>query len=335
VPTLTSTPASTLAPQPSPAVPGDAFRYWGFISYSQRDAEWAKKLHGFLETYRIPRALIGRKTDAGTIPQRLVPIFRDRDELGGSGDLGATLNETLTESGSLIVICSPTAAASRWSMRRSVSTRRWGRSGRVFPLILAGEPNASDGGDPAAECFPKSLRHVVDRDGVVTDRRAEPLAADARPGKDGWEDAACGLSPASSTWASTTCGNARRCGSTDGASRARSRRWPGCLLLGVAYLGLADADVPVPAGETAAHAARPSRVGPFFRPVISQAEMDGRARSIRGALRTSPDGRRRRRRGGPGRSDLTMAHRAGHRGGLPRSGLAGGRAPSRCCDCSI
>ena len=59
-----------------------------------------------------------------------------------------------------------------------------GRADRVFPLIIAGYLT-SDGTDVAAERF-KLGRHAVDTTGVVTERRVEPLAADARPGKDGW-----------------------------------------------------------------------------------------------------------------------------------------------------
>src|SRR4051794_24700679 len=70
----------------APPVEGAGFHYWAFISYSQRDAEWAKRLHEFLETYRIPRALVGRPVSGRTIPPRLMPVFRDRDELAGNPD---------------------------------------------------------------------------------------------------------------------------------------------------------------------------------------------------------------------------------------------------------
>src|SRR6185437_11125328 len=47
-------------------------------------------------------------------------------------------------------------------------------------------PNASD--DPAQaerECFPPALRYRLGPDGNLSGLRTEPIAADARPGKDG------------------------------------------------------------------------------------------------------------------------------------------------------
>ena len=55
--------------------------YRAFISYSHRDKPWADWLHKALETYRVPSKLVGRETAAGTIPRRLNPVFRDREEL--------------------------------------------------------------------------------------------------------------------------------------------------------------------------------------------------------------------------------------------------------------
>ena len=86
------------------------FKYRAFISYSHADEEWAKWLHKALETYRVPKHLVGRETDAGPVPERLAPIFRDRDELATATNLGETLTRALTQSANQIVICSPAAA---------------------------------------------------------------------------------------------------------------------------------------------------------------------------------------------------------------------------------
>ena len=48
-------------------------------------------------------------------------------------------------------------------------------------MIIDGEPGCPDGG----ECFPPALRFEVDAEGHVTDRPAEPVAADAREHGDG------------------------------------------------------------------------------------------------------------------------------------------------------
>ncbi len=163
-----------------------AFRYRAFISYSHQDKTWADWLHKALETYAVPQRLVGRTTAAGVIPKRLTPIFRDRDELASAHDLGRKVNEALAQSANLIVICSPRAADSRWVNDEVLAYKRLGRSERIFCLIVDGEPNASDlPGSTADECFAPALRFQLDTDGQLTREPAEPIAADARPGKDG------------------------------------------------------------------------------------------------------------------------------------------------------
>ena len=59
-----------------------------------------------LETYRIPRSLVGKKTQSGEIQKRLYPIFRDREELPTANELASVIKNALEESSHLIVICS-------------------------------------------------------------------------------------------------------------------------------------------------------------------------------------------------------------------------------------
>jgi hypothetical protein len=166
--------------------PTDDFKYWAFISYSHADEEWAKWLHKSLETYRVPRKLVGRKAPAGEIPRRLFPIFRDRDELPGASDLGGKIKEALSQSRSLIVICSPKSAVSRWVNEEIKTYKTLGLENRVFCLVVDGEPNATDKPESGLlECFPPAVRFYVSPENEVTDQPAEPIAADARPGKDG------------------------------------------------------------------------------------------------------------------------------------------------------
>ena len=68
--------------------------------------------------------------------------------------------------------------------------KRLGREDRIFCLIVDGEPNASDiPGREDEECFPPALRFVLRVEGTLSDTRTEPIAADARPGKDGKNNA--------------------------------------------------------------------------------------------------------------------------------------------------
>ena len=164
----------------------DSPNYRAFLSYSHRDAKWADWLHRSLESYRPPRHLVGVITERGPVPRRLTPVFRDREELASATDLGTAISEALRRSACQIVICSPRSAQSRWVNEEILAFKRLGREDRVFCLIVDGEPNASD--DPAQEhdeCFPPALRHRLAADGSLSTLRAEPIAADARPGKDG------------------------------------------------------------------------------------------------------------------------------------------------------
>ncbi|MEP7098078.1 MAG: toll/interleukin-1 receptor domain-containing protein [Dokdonella sp.] len=114
---------------------GSGFQYRAFISYSHQDKSWADWLHKALETYRVPRRLVGQTTAAGTTPARLLPIFRDRDELASATDLGRTVNAALAQSANLIVICSPHSAASHWVNEEVLAYKRLGRSERIFCLV--------------------------------------------------------------------------------------------------------------------------------------------------------------------------------------------------------
>ncbi|MGE7137837.1 TIR domain-containing protein [Luteibacter sp. NPDC031894] len=174
------------------AVP--AYRYRAFLSYSHRDASWARWLHRALEGYVVPRRLVGQATPYGHIPRRLTPIFRDSDELATAADLGGKVSEALAQSASLIVVCSPSAAMSRWVNEEVATFKRLGRSERIYCLIVAGEPNASRVPEQASEeCFAPALRERPGAGGEAANEAIEPIAADVRPGKDTRGEATCRL----------------------------------------------------------------------------------------------------------------------------------------------
>jgi tetratricopeptide (TPR) repeat protein len=171
--------AETHSIDPSP-------KYRAFISYSHRDSGWASWLHGSLERYRPPKSLIGTVTARGEVPKRIAPIFRDRDELPSATDLGSLINAALADSACQIVVCSPRAAQSKWVNEEILAFKRLGREDRILCLIVDGEPNATDmPGRENEECFPPALRFRLQPNGELGTARTEPIAADARPGKDG------------------------------------------------------------------------------------------------------------------------------------------------------
>ena len=168
----------------------EEYKYRAFISYSHRDTRWADWLHKGIETYRPPKQIIGTVTPRGPVPKRLHPIFRDREELASATDLGTLLTEALQQSACQLVICSPQAAKSKWVNEEILAFKRLGREDRIFCLIVGGEPNATDmPGREDEECFPQALRFKLGPDGGLSDTRTEPIAADARPDKDGKENA--------------------------------------------------------------------------------------------------------------------------------------------------
>ena len=90
-------------------------KYWAFISYSSKDAKWGKWLHKRLENYSIPSEFQKIEFADGTrLGKHIRPVFRDRDELPSSADLGPSILEALKESRFLIVLCSPNSAKSEW-----------------------------------------------------------------------------------------------------------------------------------------------------------------------------------------------------------------------------
>jgi tetratricopeptide (TPR) repeat protein len=168
----------------------DDYKYRAFISYSHRDELWATWLHKGLETYRVPKRLVGKDSPHGVIPARFAPIFRDRDELASATNLGETLTRALEQSQFQIVICSTAAAKSHWVNEEILAFKRLGRERRIFCLLVDGEPGSSQvPGLEAMECFPQALLYTLGADGNLTTTRSEPIAADVRPNKDGKSDA--------------------------------------------------------------------------------------------------------------------------------------------------
>ena len=134
-----------------------------------------------MEKYHIPKQLIGNDTKFGKIPKRINPIFRDREEFPASTNLGEKIKNALEQSRCLVVICSQNSAKSAWVNEEIKIFKGFGRSDRIFTLIIDGEPNASIKSENGFnECFPKELR---------SDKQPEPIAADVRTQGDGKENA--------------------------------------------------------------------------------------------------------------------------------------------------
>jgi hypothetical protein len=146
--------------------------YRAFISYSQQDEAWGRRLHSWLESYRVPDGV------AVDLPpsRRLGRFFRDDEEMAAAASIASIVERSIEASESLIVICSPRSAKSKWVAAEIRHFRETGREGKVFAVIIDGVPNS---GDPETECFPKQLRAGID----PSDPQAlpiEPLGLDLR-----------------------------------------------------------------------------------------------------------------------------------------------------------
>jgi hypothetical protein len=152
------------------------YRYKAFLSYSHQDESRAAWLHHALETYRVPRRLVGSQGQFGSVPGKLTPVFRDREELSSATDLSEKITNALKESESLVVICSPASAQSHWVNEEIRQFRALGRDEQIFCFIVDGDPQSEVTG---TACFPPAL--LEHEDGL----QHEPLAADIRKWADG------------------------------------------------------------------------------------------------------------------------------------------------------
>ncbi|HUS25698.1 MAG TPA: TIR domain-containing protein [Candidatus Binatia bacterium] len=136
-------------------------KYWAFLSYSHADEAAATKLHRALESYTLPASV--RK--AHGLPRRLIPVFRDVEELEAAAGLTGRLEQALDGARWLILLCSPAAAKSKYVNAEVEYFLRLHGPDKILCVLAEGEP---------PDCFPPAIRALKD----------EPLAADLRAGAD-------------------------------------------------------------------------------------------------------------------------------------------------------
>lgn len=192
------------------------FKYWAFLSYCPEDNHeplpdspaagrrcWANWLLAELKNFSTPPEFVGQINGRGEIiPERIGPVFRDESELPGDASLSAETRQALEQSACLIVVCSPSSAQSRRVNEAVRYFKQLGRSHRILPFVVAGEPNTSSGnhpgGPPAADCYVPALRHPVQPDGTLDSTRSarKHIFVDARHGVEQREILAQDLRPA-------------------------------------------------------------------------------------------------------------------------------------------
>lgn len=140
----------------------DLAGYDAFLSYSRRDADFARKIEKALEDFRPPKGL--------KAPPRRLNIFRDEGDLTGAEYFQA-IEGHLRKSSKLIVACSPAARNSEYV---NDEIRRYARlkgPQNIVSVLLDGLPNNEAGpGQEGLKAFPEALCEVMPM----------PLAADYR-----------------------------------------------------------------------------------------------------------------------------------------------------------
>jgi hypothetical protein len=120
-----------------------------FISYSRRNADFARRLEKALEEFKPARDL--------NVPQRYLDVFRDETDFTGV-EYFQSVERHLGDSAKLIVICSPQARASVYV---GDEVRRFGQKhgpDHIIPILLDGIPNNEASPGQEAECaFPEAL----------------------------------------------------------------------------------------------------------------------------------------------------------------------------------
>ncbi|MBR5868535.1 MAG: toll/interleukin-1 receptor domain-containing protein, partial [Clostridia bacterium] len=111
--------------------------FTAFISYRhcEPDATIAGHIQRQLERYPIPKAI-----QKATGMQKIGRIFRDKEELPLSTNLGDDIEEALHNSDFLIVICSPRLMESAWCQREIALFLEEHPIERVLTVLVEGEP---------------------------------------------------------------------------------------------------------------------------------------------------------------------------------------------------
>lgn len=149
-----------------------ALKYRAFLSYSRRDTKIALRVLKTLDRFKVHKSLIGTTGTLGPVPKVLGPIFFDRDEFAPGEGLSDQTIAALDASATIVVLCSPSAAASFYVNQEIAQFRERHPDRPVIPLIVNCPGEARD-------CFPPALM----------DQAEDRLAADLRPEAEGYRRA--------------------------------------------------------------------------------------------------------------------------------------------------
>ena len=153
------------------------YKFDAFISYrhAEVDSAVAKDIQHWLEHFHVPKAI--QKTSG---KKKINRVFRDKEELPLSMNLGETITDALIHSEYLIVICSPRTKESQWVQREIEAFLETHDLEHILVVIAEGEPD---------DVIPKILTYKettsVNENGeeITVKEDLEPLGCDYRVGK--------------------------------------------------------------------------------------------------------------------------------------------------------
>ena len=149
-------------------------KYNAFISYKHSDLDnrVASEIQRQLERFKIPKSI-----KESTKTNKINRIFRDKEELTLTSDLSATIENALSNSDHLIVICSPATKESVWVQREIEFFLKTHSRNQILTVVTEGEPC-----DVVPEILQYKEEKVIDESGntVITKVPTEFLACDYR-----------------------------------------------------------------------------------------------------------------------------------------------------------
>lgn len=137
-----------------------------FISYSRRNADFARRIEKALEEFKPPRDL--------NVPQRYLDVFRDEADFTGV-EYFQSVEQHLGQSAKMILVCSPAARASTYvgdEVRRFAQKHG---AQNIIPILLDGLPNNEAGPEQQGQCaFPDALCEVLGMPLAIAYRGFDP-----------------------------------------------------------------------------------------------------------------------------------------------------------------
>lgn len=125
-----------------------SFKYDVFLSYRHRplDSEITEKVFQWFEGYKLPKSLKEQSPKG-------IRAFHDTEELPVSRILTETIDEALTSTNVLVIVCSTDTPSSEWVDREIEMFTELGRAEHIYPLLINGDAGSS---------FPPSLKKIPD-----------------------------------------------------------------------------------------------------------------------------------------------------------------------------